>query len=234
MISIISAIYNERPFILAWCRNAKRISNDIHVLDMGSTDGTREVLALEGIRYHTLTDFEMLTEFEPYVNWHEGDVMNWLMDRCKHDWVMRLDADELVFPGNVLALQSTSAHFIRLRQLAFYYSPNTYRIAQLRGNQQPWRRFYPFGSQWRMFRNDPKVRFICRDNHAYLSYRGLGKWSPRLSARYSSEVFFHYHFCQPPKINDNRLSDWQRSGIHLSTYFGGHPEETKLYSWWDK
>ncbi|HXP62705.1 MAG TPA: glycosyltransferase family 2 protein [Dongiaceae bacterium] len=69
------------PFALA---SAKGWSDDVHVVDSGSTDGTLDIARSAGASVHS----------HPWTGW--GDQRNWALGNCglKYDWVLFLDADE--------------------------------------------------------------------------------------------------------------------------------------------
>ncbi|MFC0282648.1 glycosyltransferase family 2 protein [Camelimonas abortus] len=68
---------------------ARRVSDDVIVIDSGSTDGTQEVARARGARviHHDWPGYGMQKRF--------GE------DQCRHDWVLNLDADE-VMPDDLL------------------------------------------------------------------------------------------------------------------------------------
>lgn len=83
-VSVVILTYNEEGNIgpciescLVWC-------DDIHVLDSGSKDRTREIAESLGAKVH-------VNPFESF-----GQQRNWAIDniKCKYDWHFHLDADE--------------------------------------------------------------------------------------------------------------------------------------------
>lgn len=75
------------PFALA---SVKGWSEDIHVVDSGSTDSTLDIARSAGARVCS----------HGWKGW--GDQRNWALDNCglKHDWVLFLDADEQLTPAS--------------------------------------------------------------------------------------------------------------------------------------
>src|SRR5437867_11942666 len=129
MISVIAPVLNEARFIRAWCECVTRFSDDIHVYDCGSTDGTLDILREYEIdvRYGNVAG-----DARNYMH-REGDIINSLIDGCKHSWIVNLDADELVGSDFIEALpdlQRTKRIFIRLLWYHFWYSPNLIRVRQ--------------------------------------------------------------------------------------------------------
>ncbi len=84
MLSVIVLTYNSEATIGATLASAAAVSDDLHVVDSGSTDATLEIAARHGARiaHHP---------FESY-----GAQRNWAIDSLplKHGWELHLDADE--------------------------------------------------------------------------------------------------------------------------------------------
>ncbi|MDX1953710.1 MAG: glycosyltransferase family 2 protein [Verrucomicrobiota bacterium] len=95
MISVIILTHNEEADLpaclqaLAWC-------DDLHVVDSGSTDRTREIAA----------SFGACVEQHPFESF--GKQRNWALDHCKikHPWILFLDADEVCTPEFLQAIKS--------------------------------------------------------------------------------------------------------------------------------
>ena len=68
--------------------SAAEVSDDIHVVDSGSTDGTLAIIAEHGAQL-------VSHPFEDY-----GKQRNWAIDNLplKYDWQLHLDADERLTP----------------------------------------------------------------------------------------------------------------------------------------
>lgn len=101
-VSVVVLTHNEEVNIegclrsCAWC-------DDIHVLDSGSTDRTRELAAATGARVH-------VHPFESF-----GRQRNWAIDYvpCRHAWHFHLDADERFTPelvGEIGAVLESPSH----------------------------------------------------------------------------------------------------------------------------
>ena len=84
-VSILVLTYNEEAN-LPTCLESVRWSNDLHVVDSGSTDRTQEIARQFGAQVcvHPFKDF--------------SDQRNWALRNARfaHDWVLVLDADESV------------------------------------------------------------------------------------------------------------------------------------------
>lgn len=99
MISILILTKNERDNI-AGCIESVRWSDDIHVLDSLSTDGTQQIARDLGAQ---------VTE-RPFDNW--ASHQNWALRSLpfRHRWVFYLDADERVTDDLRDALLATAAN----------------------------------------------------------------------------------------------------------------------------
>jgi glycosyltransferase involved in cell wall biosynthesis len=83
-LSVVILTFNSEATIGATLASARRVSDDVHVVDSGSTDGTLAIAAQHGARI-------VGHEFESY-----GAQRNWAIDHLelRHGWELHLDADE--------------------------------------------------------------------------------------------------------------------------------------------
>jgi glycosyltransferase involved in cell wall biosynthesis len=85
-LSIFMIAFNEVDRIGAALRAVQDLSDDIVVVDSGSTDGTQELAASLGARviHNPWPGYGLQKQF--------GE------DQCRHDWMLNIDADEIVTP----------------------------------------------------------------------------------------------------------------------------------------
>lgn len=85
-ISVVILTFNEALHIERCIRSVQAIAADILVVDSGSTDGTREIATRLGARVLQ----------HSWVN--HATQLNWALEQgeIRTEWVMRLDADEIV------------------------------------------------------------------------------------------------------------------------------------------
>ena len=112
-VSAIVTTFNEADSI-AECLESLNWCDEILVVDSNSTDATRGIA-------------RQFTNARVFRRTYYGAASqkNWAIDRCRHDWVLILDADERVTPElrNELEINLTSpvtatAYFIRRRTFA--------------------------------------------------------------------------------------------------------------------
>ncbi|GGE40343.1 putative glycosyltransferase RP128 [Agaricicola taiwanensis] len=84
-ISIFLICFNEVDRIEAAIAAVRGLTDDIVVTDSGSSDGTREMAERLGAKVF------LNTPFPGY-----GPQKRFAEDRCRHDWVLNIDADEIV------------------------------------------------------------------------------------------------------------------------------------------
>jgi len=102
-ISAAIICYNELHNI-GRCLAALEFCDEIVVVDSGSTDGTRQLLQAHG-------KVRLLTRpFDTFI--HQK---NFALDACRHDWVLSVDADEVVTPHlrrEIAALDFSAAGYL--------------------------------------------------------------------------------------------------------------------------
>jgi glycosyltransferase involved in cell wall biosynthesis len=95
-LSVVILTFNAERTIGATLASAAAVSDDIHVVDSGSTDGTLAIVTASGA---TLTRHP----FESY-----GAQRNWAIDTLplRHPWQLHLDADERLSDGLAAAIRA--------------------------------------------------------------------------------------------------------------------------------
>ena len=86
-LSIIYTTYNEIDIIGRSVESVAGWSDDLTVVDSYSTDGTAEWIAAR-------SDIQLLQR--EYAG--PADQKNWAIERARHEWILLLDADEIVTP----------------------------------------------------------------------------------------------------------------------------------------
>lgn len=96
-ITTIILTYNEELHIKRCVENAKLVSKEVIIVDSFSTDRTCEIASNLGARVYQ----------NPWVN--HSKQFNWALANCEvtTDWIMRLDADELLLPELISEINTT-------------------------------------------------------------------------------------------------------------------------------
>lgn len=98
-ISVVLLTYNSEATIAATLAAARRVSDDVHAVDSGSTDRTLALLEAGGAQI-------VSHPFESY-----GAQRNWAIDHLplRHGWELHLDADEILSDGLIAEIQALAA-----------------------------------------------------------------------------------------------------------------------------
>lgn len=140
ILSIVYTTYNELDIIERSLASVAGWSDDLMVVDSFSTDGTAELLEARD---------DVILRQRKYVG--PSDQKNWAIARAKHEWILLLDADEIVTP-------ELRAEIDRL--LASDKAHDAYWIG--RDNHFMGKRIYHSG-----WAGDKVIRFFHRDRCRY-------------------------------------------------------------------
>jgi glycosyltransferase involved in cell wall biosynthesis len=99
MLSIYVLTYNEERNLRACLESITGLSDDVHIIDSHSTDRTLEIAREYGCSVH----HRAFDTFPRQCNWALDNVS------FKHEWILRLDADERVTPDLARELKDTIA-----------------------------------------------------------------------------------------------------------------------------
>lgn len=94
MISVLILTKNEEQD-LPGCLDSVRWSDDVHVYDSGSTDGTAQIAVGAGARF-----VQRASASQEAFGANESEHKNWALANIpfRHEWVLHLDADERITP----------------------------------------------------------------------------------------------------------------------------------------
>lgn len=100
-ISVIILTFNSEAVLRATAESALQVSDDVHIVDSYSEDGTREIAQELGL---SLVQHEFV---------HYGAQRNWAMDTLplRYDWLLHLDADERLSAELIAELNRLKAAF---------------------------------------------------------------------------------------------------------------------------
>jgi glycosyltransferase involved in cell wall biosynthesis len=113
MLSVFMITRNEAHRVDRSLASIRELADEIIVVDSQSTDGTLEVC-----RRHTERVYS-----RPFVNY--ADQKNWAASQCSHEWVLSLDADEVVSPALATeiraVIQKSRAEAYRIHRRSFIF-----------------------------------------------------------------------------------------------------------------
>ncbi|MFB5677428.1 glycosyltransferase [Paenibacillus terreus] len=140
LLSLCMIVKNEEKWLQRCLESVKDAVDEIIIVDTGSTDRTKEIAAEYGAAVY---DYEWNDSF--------ADARNFGLDKAKGEWILWLDADEEVEPGDGQHLRDVlsreECYFGRIKVVNYYGTfPVTYDRSHIM-------------NQYRLFRNDPKLRF---------------------------------------------------------------------------
>jgi glycosyltransferase involved in cell wall biosynthesis len=218
-VSVVILTFDSAETIGATLASVAGLSDDVHVVDSGSTDATLEIARAAGARIAA-------HPFESY-----GRQRNWAIENLelRHDWQLHLDSDERVAPELAAELERLFAAGPPA-EIAGYYVPRLVHF-----HRQPIRH----GGMWPIFhmRLFRRGRGRCEerkyDQHFYVDGRSarlaqpmiddirlpLGEWTARHNRWADAEV-------------DEILSPSSR----VIPAGGGDPvaEKRRLRGWYDR
>lgn len=138
MLSVAMIVRDESKFLPGCLDSVKGVADEIVVVDTGSKDGTAAIAAAHGCR---VVNVAWRDDFARARN----ESLRW----CTGAWVLMLDADERLAPGQEQALRScctdgaASAYMLLVRSRSTLPTGNAVHVM-------------PYA---RLFRNDPAFRF---------------------------------------------------------------------------
>lgn len=201
-VSIVILTFNEKDNIADTIRSCAW-SDDVHVLDSGSTDGTIDIARSLGVKVH----------HNPFKSF--GQQRNWAIDNipCKHPWHFHLDADERFTPELIHELLATLGPDGNATNAACFQCPSKmifmgkwlkrsggYPTYQVRLFRFGLCRFVDFGHGQREDPTGPTLKL----QHPYMHYafsKGLNEWLHKhngYSDREAREGLEHWSKTQRP------------------------------------
>jgi glycosyltransferase involved in cell wall biosynthesis len=180
-------IVRDEAFFLARCLDAVAgYVDEIVIVDTGSVDATREIAA----RYtDQLFQFEWVDDF--------AAARNYSLGKASGDWILVLDADELITPEDLATLRATirDAH-----QDAFFLVQYNYNNDPLTRDWQPVTHSTAYSGGYAGYRRNPIARLFR--NGKGIHYRGAVHEviDPSLEGlSYAQlEVVLHHHMDDDP------------------------------------
>lgn len=184
-VSVFIIAKNEADRIGETIRAIRDLTDDLIVVDSGSTDGTQAIAEELGARV-------VFNEWPGY-----GPQKRFGEEQCRHDWLLNLDADEVVPPNLASEIEALFAHgeppsqAYRIRIAEIFPGepaphPLAYTLAPVRLYRKDWGRYSPSLVHDRVdLKPGTKVGKLKGMVHHY-SVRSLGDQLAKLN-RYSDQ-----------------------------------------------
>lgn len=211
LLSVVAPVLNEEFFLPLYLESALAYADEVIFLDGGSTDRTLEIARAYRQKDPRVKILELPQEGLPYSDdWNEGARRNFLLEQAQGDWVLALDADEIISDNFASLLPELTASpevdIYGFSMLSFWGDPFTLRL-NVPGDAH-WQ-----GISYRLFRNNGLIRHAPNRHHCPFLYRGKPLWEQKKGTAVRPEIaVFHYHYGLGPrlKFNDNRRGDVNR------------------------
>ncbi len=158
-ISLCMIVKNEGANLIRCLSTMKPAVDEIIVVDTGSTDRTRDIAAALGAK---VFDIPWRDDF--------SEARNTSISRATGEWILVLDADEVIAPGDLVKLRKliSTPKDRKARADGFILTTRNYSKAMNTEGWTPSDGFYAneeMGPGWypsrkaRLFRNDSRIRF---------------------------------------------------------------------------
>ncbi|MFC5452615.1 glycosyltransferase [Paenibacillus aestuarii] len=235
-LSVIAPILNEEKFLPLFLESVASYADEILILDGGSTDASVRIIN-EWKKRANIRLFHKKQTGLPYSDdWNESVVRNFLVDQAVGDWIMAIDADEMIDDGfrnalpRLMAQKETDA--ISFPWVQFWMNPQTIRINAANDNHWSVNKYF-------MWRNHIGIRYDDAKNHCKLQLFGRYMWEIPNKVEPIPVYHYHYAFGSRVKANDNRRRDvdqylgkpTDRTEYDILTkpFTGKHPAIMKKY-----
>lgn len=199
-ISLICPIKNEQYYLPIHIENSIDKVDEIIYCDTGCNDNSISIINSAQNKY----GFDKIRIINSFVNssynWREGEIRNLLIEESKHDYILILDADEILSDDFSYEIQKYDLHqkMVNFRFIPFWKNLQTVRCSVK--NDECW---YP-KKICRMF-DKRYYKYEDKTNHSFLKpYIYDCSFNINVNIK-----LFHLHYalfkrCKP---NDNRLWD---------------------------
>lgn len=131
VISIALAVFNEESVLQRCLSSVASFADEIVIVDGGSTDRTVEIARSFGAKVIQTTNPPIF-----HINKQKA------LEACSHDWILQLDADEVVPPAlakeiqQVVAQKHTPLSSQKKRELFLHHQANTLQISAKEAEEQ--------------------------------------------------------------------------------------------------
>ena len=154
-LSIAVMLHNEEKLIYQMMANVAPIADEFVIVDTGSTDKTLDEVR-RFAKHHVQPVHIFEQKFESDANGkllNYSEARNWVKSKCKGEWILSMDADELFDPstngtGTIFAMLDESKDAFLFQVINYLEAP---RSAKIEENK------FSLSETIRLFRNIPEL-----------------------------------------------------------------------------
>ena len=210
-ISVITTILNEEFFLHYYLACIATFADEFVTTDGGSNDKSLDLLHLFAKKYPKIrVDIKETQQAgKPYTeDWKQGNVLNDLLDRCTNEYVVLLDADELVDADEILStvqqLSTTNKSLVNFMHIPFWGDLHHVRCST--PNDPRW-----YGTPIARIIKRSEWKYMEVEHHSAPCHRTHGRSDKAWQTTVESSIrLYHLHYGfgnRGIKINDNRAGD---------------------------
>jgi hypothetical protein len=212
-ISLLLTLLDDAYYLPEWAECARRIAPDeVLVVDGGSEDGGPEFL-----REQRLPGFRLVVRPMEEFRWDRSKQFNFAADQARFDWILMLDADEVLWPPRRdlvdLAIVRGGADIVSLWFARFHLWPNDSCRLDLAND---------LDTQGRLWKRSVGIRMVRRcHTRQVVGDRVISLESPE-SELLQSPVILHRKLTAPFDVQFDRHKRWMEHWAEDSAA-AGHP-----------
>ena len=243
-LTVVTLVLNEEAFLPLYFASVIQFADEIVIVDGKSSDRSIEIIESFRAQGANIKLIVLPQSQLPYSdNWNEGERRELLLSNATSEWIIQLDADEIIddsFKTRLSDLkQRSEVDTYAFPFIHFWENPSTIRLHDAKDP------VWTGQCHLRMWRKSLNVYF-CSDhgNHALPQFQGNPLYEHNFDTL--DIPIFHYHYALGPrmKFNDNRKMDvncrnntgepdWNFSHQHWqirkAPFTGQHPKVIRDY-----
>lgn len=210
-IALLLTLLDDAYYLPEWCECVRRIAPDeVVVVDGGSNDGGPEFLQRQG-----LPNFRLIRRSMEEVDWHYSRQLNFATAHTQGDWIVLLDADEVLWPPERAALeraiQQAGAAVVSLWFGRLHLWPNDRVQLDWGSNLDPQPRFW---------KRDAGIRWTQKVHNRQTLDGEIVTCDHRRAQLLESPIILHRKLTAPHPLRLARHRRWLEHWAEASAAFG--------------